>query len=155
MTSYIKQLREKIGHQKVILNFTVGIIFNYKGEILLQKRGDSLKWGLPGGAVELGESLDEAVRREVFEETGLNVDVEKILGVYSGRKYQEIRKNGDKCQPVVVAFYSKTIEGKLKTDNNETLSLEYFSHKKLPAIHNNQHEDIIFDAFNKASGVWK
>lgn len=156
MKNYIKQLREKVGHQKVILNFAVGIVFNTRGEILLQKRGDSLKWGLPGGAVELDESFDEAAQREVFEETGLKVKVEKILGIYSGKKYQEIRKNGDECQPVVVAFYTKVNGGELKlTDNDETLSLEYFSENELPEIHNKQHEDMIFDAFSLASGIWK
>lgn len=154
MKGYITQLREKIGHQKMILNFAVGIIFNSKGEILLQKRGDSLKWGLPGGAVELDESFDEAAQREVFEETGLRIKVEKILGIYSGKKYQETRKNGDECQPVVVAFYTKFIGGKLKlTDNDETLDLDYFSEKELPNIHNKQHEDMITDAFIGASGI--
>lgn len=156
MKNYIKQLREKVGHQKLILNFAVGIIFNSKGEVLLQKRGDSLKWGLPGGVVELDESFDEAVQREVFEETGLKVNIEKILGIYSGKKYHETRENGDECQPVVVAFYTKVIGGELKlTDNDETLSLEYFSEKELPNIHNKQHEDIILDAFSGASGMWK
>lgn len=156
MKNYIKQLREKIGHQNAILNFAVGIIFDSNRNILLQKRGDSLKWGLPGGAIELGESFDEAMQREVFEETGLNVKPEKIIGIYSDKKYQEIKKNGDQCQPVVVAFLAKVIDGELKlTDNDETLSLNYFSKNDLPTIHNEQHEDMINDAFTGASGLWK
>ena len=156
MKNYIKQLREKVGHQNIILNFAVGIIFNSEGKILLQKRGDSQKWGLPGGAVELDESFDETVQREVFEETGLKIKIKKLLGVYSGKKYQEIIKNGDMYQPVVTAFYVVIVGGEQKlTDNNETLSLEYLSRDELPEIHNKQHEDMISDALNNESGIWK
>ena len=156
MKNYIDKLREKVGHQNIILNFAVGIIFNSEGKILLQKRGDSQKWGLPGGAVELDESFDETVQREVFEETGLKIKIKKLLGVYSGKKYQEIIKNCDEYQPVVVAFYAEVIEGEQKlTDNDETLSLKYYSKDQLPEIHNKQHKDMISDAFNNKFGTWK
>lgn len=155
MKNYIKLIRKKVGHQNIFLNFVVGIIFNSKGDILLQKRGDSLKWGLPGGAVELGESFDQAARREVFEETGLTIDIKDLLGIYSGKKYHEIRSNSDETQPVVVAFYATANSGNLNVTGDETVELKYFNENKLPKIHNQQHTDIINDAFKHLSGVYK
>ena len=52
--NYVKWIRSKVGHEKIILVFAGGCIFNERGEVLLQRRGDSNKWGFPGGAVELG-----------------------------------------------------------------------------------------------------
>lgn len=72
--NYIKWLRSKVGHDKVILVFAGGCIFNDKGEVLLQKRADSNKWGFPGGVIELGETPQMAAIREVKEETGLDVE---------------------------------------------------------------------------------
>ena len=70
---YIRWLRSKVGHEKVILVFAGGCIFNDKGEVLLQRRGDFGKWGFPGGAVERGETPEMAAIREVKEETGLTL----------------------------------------------------------------------------------
>ena len=76
MADYISWLRSKVGHEKVILVFAGGCLFNDEGKVLLQKRGDSGKWGFPGGAIELGETPEETAVRELKEETGLDVEVE-------------------------------------------------------------------------------
>ncbi|WP_319021864.1 NUDIX hydrolase [Marinilactibacillus psychrotolerans] len=56
MKDYIKWLRTKVGHEKILLNFVGGILVNKQQEIFLQKRGDKKTWGLLGGAMKLGES---------------------------------------------------------------------------------------------------
>lgn len=78
---YIQDLREKVGHEPLILNFAGAILVNERNEILLQKRSDFNSWGLPGGAIEFGESAKDACVREFGEETGLKVKVESLLGV--------------------------------------------------------------------------
>ena len=78
---YIKNLRKKVGHEPLILNFAGGVLVNDQDEILLQKRSDFKSWGLPGGAMEFGESCQEACVREFLEETGLKVKVKSLLGI--------------------------------------------------------------------------
>lgn len=67
--NYVKDLRELVGNRPLILPGAVAIILNDQNEVLLQHRIDG-GWGLPGGLMELGESLEETARREVKEETG-------------------------------------------------------------------------------------
>lgn len=148
--NYIKWLREKVGHDEIHLNFGVAIILNEQGEILLQKRVDKGKWGLPGGVVELGESHSDAAIRETVEETGLIVRPTKLLGIYSGPKYKISYPNGDKVQTVAVAFYAEVVGGKLKTEkDSETLELKYFSKENLPEIVGPDFRDMINDALDE------
>ena len=59
------------------------IIQDGDGRILLQQRSDNGLWGLPGGSVEIGESVRDAIVREVRGESGLTVEVIRLVGIYS------------------------------------------------------------------------
>ena len=155
MKDYIKYIRGMVGHKLILMNFAVAAIFNDNGELLLQKRGDKKKWGLPGGALELGETLEEAVVREVREETKLKVKPKFLIGIYTGPDYNVHYPNGDEVQPVAALFYVKVIGGKLTGKyDEETLELKYFNKDNLPEIANKDFEDMIADAFNNKKGVW-
>src|SRR6266568_4306337 len=83
--------------------FRIGVyalIFNGES-ILLAHRRDIDWWNLPGGGMEAGETVDEAIIREVREETGLEVEVDQLVGVYSKPLKQE----------VVLAFRCRVISG--------------------------------------------
>lgn len=153
MKNYIAFIRSYVGHRNIFLNYAVGVIFNKEGKILLQKRSDTGNWGLPGGAIELGESLEDAAIREVYEETGLKVSVKKLLGIYSHPKYTKTYSNGDKNQPIVVAYYCKFLGGSLKITDKETLDLKYFSITKLPKITGLQHKNMINDALSAKTHI--
>ncbi|MGN0634186.1 MAG: NUDIX domain-containing protein [Oscillospiraceae bacterium] len=110
-------------------------------------------WGLPGGIMELGESLEETAVREVFEETGLIIKVGSLFGVYS--KYFAQYRNGDVSQPIVTVFYADIIGGEMKCDGVETLDLKYFSKDSLPEIFCEQHIDILSDHFSGKTGSFR
>ncbi|KPB06273.1 NUDIX hydrolase [Bacillus sp. CHD6a] len=150
---YISFIREKVGHDLIFLNFAGGIVYNERNEILLQKRGDRNEWGFPGGAMELGESIEETAKREIFEETGLTVEVEHLIGVYS--KYIEEYPNGDKAQSIVYSFQCKPISGKLTSDGIETLDLKFFPLDQIPPLFTKSHEDALEDWLSKRTGVFR
>ncbi len=130
--NYINWIRSKVGHDKIILNFAGGCVFNEKGEVLLQRRGDSNKWGLPGGAIELGETPQMAAIREIKEETGLDVEVVNLIGIYTDCDIEY--SNGDKVQSICIAYKLNVIGGHLHFDNKETLELKYFSLDDMPEL---------------------
>ncbi|MGG1516912.1 NUDIX hydrolase [Paenibacillus oryzisoli] len=128
---YYKQLRAYVGHQPLILPGAVAIIVNRDGEILLQKRNQTT-WGLPGGLMELGESLEETVRREVVEETGLTIGKLMLLNVYSGAEYHIKMGNGDEFYAVTAVYITEEFRGELQVDYEETHALEFFALDALP-----------------------
>jgi mutator protein MutT len=152
---YITWIRSQVGHAPVILNFAVGVIQDDGGRVLLQRRGDRERdvWGFPGGAVELGESLDETVRREVAEETGLKVRVTGLLGVYS--RYHDSYPNGDQAQVISTVFTCAADGGQLQADGKETVDLAWFALNQLPELLNAQHRDIAADLYKGGSGIWR
>ncbi|MFC4617588.1 NUDIX hydrolase [Camelliibacillus cellulosilyticus] len=128
---YVSELRQLVGHRPLILPGSVVIILNHKGEVLLQQRTDG-SWGLPGGLMELGESLEETARREVYEETGLELGELTLLDVLSGSDYYLKVANGDELYSVTAVYVTKEVKGELTTISSETLDLRYFDLEDLP-----------------------
>ncbi|WP_142126999.1 NUDIX hydrolase [Bacillus sp. SLBN-3] len=150
---YIRYIRGKVGDDLIILNFAGGIVYNERNEILLQKRGDRNEWGFPGGSMELGESIEETAKREILEETGLTVEIEHLIGVYS--KYFDEYPNGDKAQSILFSFQCKPIGGELKVDGIETLDSKFFPLNQLPPLFSKSHEDTLEDWLSNRQGVFK
>jgi len=103
--------------------------------VLLVLRRDIDWWNLPGGGMELGETVEEAVKREVREETGLEVEVEQLVGVYSKPQKQEI----------VLAFRCRKVGGVL-TETEEARECCYFLPDALPVNTLPKHRQRIEDA---------
>jgi ADP-ribose pyrophosphatase YjhB (NUDIX family) len=101
--------------------------------LLLMQRSDNGLWGLPGGYVEPGESVVEATRREVLEETGVRIEVGRLVGVYSDPARQVIEyADGRRVQAVNLCFEAIAVgEGEPGTPE-ETLASGFFAHDALP-----------------------
>jgi ADP-ribose pyrophosphatase YjhB (NUDIX family) len=118
--------------------FTIGafaIILDDRGRTLLCHRRDMDAWNLPGGGVESGELPTEAVVREVREETGLDVTVERLVGVYGKPDKDEI----------VFAFTCRVVGGQLST-TSESDAHQYFQLEDLPENTLPKHVERIQDA---------
>ena len=108
------------------------IIQSGEGRILLQRRSDNGLWGLPGGSVGIGESVHDAIVREVREETGLAVEVVRLIGVYSDPKFQIVRyPDGNVVHYISTLFACRILGGTLQTCD-ETLDLRFFDPADLP-----------------------
>lgn len=153
MKNYIKWIRNKVGHDCIFLNFAAACIANDNGEILLQKRGDGKGWGFLGGAMELGESAEETVIREVKEESGLDIRVTRLLGVYT--KYTDMYPNGDTAQPVTIFFECRLQSNDFSYQTNETIELKFFERTSIPVLFNQQHNDALQDYLSGHYGIYK
>ncbi len=143
---YVSYIRGMVGHKPVFLCAAVSVIENDRGEIFLERRGSSDRWGLPGGLAELGESLEETAVREALEETGLEIKADRLLGIYT--KYFAKCANGDEFQSVTALFKAHITGGELKCDGVETTEARYFKKDELPEIYCQQHRDMLNDYLN-------
>ncbi|MCP4536381.1 MAG: NUDIX hydrolase [Chloroflexi bacterium] len=154
MGDYITWIRAQVGHEQIFLNFAVACITNDEGQVLLQKRTVSgHTWGFPGGALEIGESAEQTVIREVQEETGLCVHVDSLIGVYT--KYFDVYPNGDQAQTIVFFFQCSVLDGNLSMDRKETFDLTFFDPHDAPRLFNQQHRDMLADYVEQKRGVFR
>ncbi|MFE8700002.1 NUDIX hydrolase [Cytobacillus sp. FJAT-54145] len=130
---YIEEMRSLVGHRPLLFVGAVTIIVDEKGRLLLQQRKHPRgTWGIPGGLMELGESTEDVARRELYEETGIEVEKLNLLNVYSGEQNFVKAENGDEFYVVTVAYYSENYKGKLVMDPSESINLEFFYPSELP-----------------------
>lgn len=131
---YIKNIRKLVGHAPIMMCGCGCLIFNDKGQVLLQRRSDDGLWGNPGGSMDLGETIYETVIREIKEETNLEIIKEdlKIFNIYSGEDQHHIYPNNDEIYFVSIIFETDTYHGKMKMDS-ESYELKFFDIDKLPS----------------------
>ncbi len=133
-----------VGHEKVIMVVAGAMVFDDENRLLLQLRTDSESWGLPGGFMDLNESVQETARREVFEETGLVLKDMSLFGIYSGPDKEKTFGNGDQVSPVQVLFRCHDFEGELR-GSDESFETAFFSLDDLPENLFSEHRLMIND----------
>lgn len=130
--SYVRELRSLVGHRPLIIAGAAVLIFNKQNGLLLQHRRDNRQWGLIGGSMEIGETLEETARREVIEETGLELDELNWFGLFSGKELIYEYPHGDVVVNVTAVYTSRKFTGKLKADLKEGYEVQFFNLNKLP-----------------------
>lgn len=126
------ELRKLIGKRPLILVGSTIIVINDKKEILFQYRSDTKEWGLPGGAMEIGENLEQTAERELFEETGLKAKSFKFIDTLSGSNLYYKYPNGDEVYNVICVYLAEDTSGELAMNDGESLDLKYFPINELP-----------------------
>ena len=96
------------------------VVADSAGRILLHRRKDNDKWALPGGVMELGESLSACAIREVKEETGLDIEVTGIVGIYSDPKHVFAYDDGEVRQEFSICFTTRVIGGEVAVSHEST-----------------------------------
>lgn len=132
MNDYVETIRALIGNRPLLLPGVRALIFDSRGDVLLQRRTDMPTWCLPSGSVELGETALEAVQREVREETSLIVEEAEATGIYTGPSQTITYPNGDEIQCFSLAFIVRRWRGEPKADGVEGSEVRFFPLDRLP-----------------------
>jgi ADP-ribose pyrophosphatase YjhB (NUDIX family) len=112
----------------------VGVIVEDEhGKILMEKRSDCGWWGLPGGRVEVGESIRAAAERELREEAGLQIRVTRLLGIYSGPEERIITypDNGDVIHKIDAVVVARVVSGTIVL-SHESERMEFRARGEIP-----------------------
>ena len=125
-------MRKVVGHRCILQVGASVILEDEHGRVLLQKRVDNHMWGYAGGSVELDEKVEDAAKRELFEETGLIANSLELFGVFSGKELHYIYPNGDEVSNIDVVYVCRDYCGELKRQEDEVVELKFFDYANLP-----------------------
>ncbi|MGA9747269.1 MAG: NUDIX domain-containing protein [Nocardioides sp.] len=131
---YVEELRAAVGNRTLLLAAAGVIVLDERGRILLQRRADDGLWGIPGGALEPGESFEDAARRELEEETGLESGHLRLVDTYSGPDFFVRYPDGDQAFVVGATFTTDQVTGEACADGVEGSEVAWFERDALPPV---------------------
>lgn len=111
----------------------VGVVTDGDGRVLLIHKTDNNLWALPGGGHEIGESIADTVVREVKEETGYDVEVERVTGLYTNPRHVMAYDDGEVRQQFSIAFRAKLVGGSART-SSESQAVRWVDSAELEAL---------------------
>ena len=127
ISSYLRDLRTRIGSALVLMPSVSALVFDDAGRVLLARHAHGDVWGTPGGAVDPDEAPEDAVVREVWEELRLHVEPIRCLGTFGGPDFRVTYANGDVVSYVITAYECRRVDGTLRPDGEEVLEARWFA----------------------------
>ncbi|OED36029.1 hypothetical protein AB833_28835 [Chromatiales bacterium (ex Bugula neritina AB1)] len=135
---------------------TVAVVLDQdRTSVLLHYRDDAPMWSLPGGPPDFGESFAGGTIRETREETGLNIEVVRLIGVYSDPKLWIFGYlDGNRAHAFAAAFECNVVSGTLAPNMKDSLAVKWFPTGSLPDNLLPMHPKVIEDCISGAEGVF-
>lgn len=125
VSDYIRRLRDRVGHDLLLLPSVTGLVFDGQRRVLLVKSVDADAWHFPGGFVEPNERPASALVRELWEETGLVTRPRRLVGVFGGPGYEFTYPNGDRSSYMTAAFECEVVDGRLHAQDGEIVDFTW------------------------------
>ena len=132
MSEYMMEMRKLVGSRPIFQNGASVLVVNEKNQILLGLRDDNKCWGYAGGSIELGEKLEEAAARELYEEFQIEAKSLELYGVFSGEDLYYMYPNGDQVYNIDTVFVCRDYVGEPEADGEEQLDVRWFDAHDLP-----------------------
>lgn len=130
--AYCDVIRQMIGNSPLIIVRPSVAIVNHDGEILLS-RYSGTAWGIPGGILQLNESVEECISRNVLEDIGVKIKRLSLIGVYSGKELINlVEESGDEYHTVAIGYLCTDYEGEITPDKNQGIEAQFFRFNQLP-----------------------
>jgi 8-oxo-dGTP pyrophosphatase MutT (NUDIX family) len=126
MSDYVRGLREKVGHDLLLMPCAAALVRDETGRILLVRHVDG-PWQLPGGAIDPDESPEDAVRRECREEASIEIRTGRVVGAFGGPGYRRRYANGDEVGIVGLVYEAEIVSGTPQPGDDETQEVGWFA----------------------------
>lgn len=146
MSDYIRRLRSMIGTAVLEVPTVSVLTFDEDGRVLLVRHAEGNDWTTPGGMIEPYEIPADAAVREMWEETGLYVELTRLIGVFGGSTCTSTYANGDELSWVSTVFAGRRLHGLPRPDGEETLEVRYFERAETKRIRCKPHVSMFLDA---------
>lgn len=134
ISDYLRGLRAMVGTTLLHVPSVAGFLRDADGRVLLVQHAGSGVWVCPGGAIDPDEAPQDAVVREVWEETGLRVEPLALCGVFGGPHCRVRYDNGDEVSYVITVFACRLLGGELRPDGEETVAARFVAADELPTL---------------------
>ena len=155
MSDYVRRVRAKMGNEFLLMPSVTALVFDEQRRVLLVRPSHRDRvWVAPGGAVDPDEQPQDAVVREVWEETGLLVEPTELRGVFGGPEYRVWYANGDEVGYMMAVYECRATGGILKTDGDEIVEARYFAADELGSITLSRWARVIVPEMTVKSGPW-
>ena len=119
--------------------------FDEAGRLLLVRAREFDRWQTPGGAIDPDEPPADAAVCEAFEETGLEVELLRVIGVYGGPLFRLVYPNGDVCSYTAISFAARPCGGAIRPDGDETVEVAWFSREAAAGLAMAPHTRLLVD----------
>lgn len=122
----------RVADQPTVRPGVAAVVLDPQNRVLLHRRRIGNGWAPPSGAIEPGESVHEALSRELREETGLGVHVERLVGVYSDPSFQVVQYPDGRRTHFITCLFRCRAETSAISGSEEGLAWEWFAREALP-----------------------
>lgn len=129
---FVVALRTKVGHDPLPLTGVIAVVLDDDGRVLMVRRSDTLEWALTTGCLEPGEQPAAGAVREVREETGIEVTVERVLSVEA--LDLSVAPNGDQIHWLAVGLLCRPVNGEARVNDDESVEVGWFAPGALPPL---------------------
>jgi 8-oxo-dGTP pyrophosphatase MutT (NUDIX family) len=147
ISDYLRGLRAKVGTALLHVPSVTGLVFDDARRVLLVRHSNGGVWVAPGGAIDPDEAPQDAVVREVWEETGLRVEPVHLCGVYGGPEFRVRYENGDVTSYVMAVFECRRVGGELRPDGDEVTDARYFAPAELATVRLSEWAEVVLPRF--------
>ncbi|HZR80799.1 MAG TPA: NUDIX domain-containing protein [Candidatus Binatia bacterium] len=155
ISEWLREVRARAGSVLMVVPSAAALVYDDAGRVLLVRHSNGGVWLAPGGAVDPDESPQDAVVREVWEETGLLVEPVRLCGVFGGPDFRVRYANGDEVAYVMSAFECRRLGGDLRPDGEETLDARFVAPSDVASLPLSRWAKALLpDLVRRRTGTW-